>query len=470
MIAPSYQSKTYPLKMVTSNKFGRYKKISAEKTFNMFITDDWLVSFPGYEQVQTIVSAGEGRGLFNSVRAGSMFQVSNNEFNEISTALTVRPRGTLATDGGDISMAENLADEIAICDKKNLYIYNYNTGVFSTVALDFIPDYVDFQDGYFIAAVQGEPKWRLSALNNGLSWPAAPENVGEFESKADNVKAVIPIPGKQNQLLVMGGIITQAWTNVGASLFPYQLTTAFNIDYGCINPDTIAKGDNFVIWLGINDKSGPAILLSEGGPVVQISTDGINSELQRLTKPEDSYGVLFKQDGHIFYILTLVTDNVTYLYDITAKKFFFLTDKNMDHFIVKKLVYFNGKYYFISFTDGNLYELSSEITTYDGDEIPRVSVLAPFRLVDSSSFIADFASFTMEQGENADMERIDVSISKDGGVSFSNYHEIWGNEVGDRTNEVKVWEMGQANDLTFQFRFWSNGRVALTNGVLRIHT
>jgi hypothetical protein len=469
MTEQGFTPRTFPLKMTTSCKFGRYPKISAEKTFNMFISDGWLVSFAGYEKVAEIVTSGEGRGLINSSRANQMFEVSSNEFNSISAGLIVTRHGVLETDSGDVTMAENLADEIAICDRKNLYIYNYTTGAFQKVNLDFTPAYVSFQNGYFIAADANRPEWRLSGLNDGLTWTASPSNVGEFQSKADKVKATIPIPGKSNQLFVMGEIVTETWTDQGLRLFPYQKSIAFNIDYGCINQDTIAAGENFIIWLGVNEKSGLAILLSNGGPAIQISTDGINFELQRLTKPEDSYGILFKQDGHLFYILTFPTDNVSYMYDITTKQFFYLTDHEQNHFVAKKLVFFNGEYYFISFKDGDLYRLSSDLTTYDGEVIPRISVTSTFRLPASESFIADYLSFTMEQGENLDMERIDMSLSKDGGVTFGNTMGIWQMELGKRRNEIKVWEMGYANEITFQFRFWGNGRVVLTDGILGVY-
>jgi hypothetical protein len=469
MMDQGFTAKNYPLTMVTSCKFGRVPKISAEKTFNMFISDGWLVSFAGYKKVADIVDKGEGRGLFASTRANRMFEVSNNEFYDIDESLTVRKRGILETSSGDVTMAENLANEIVICDQKDLYIFNYSTNVFVKVSLDFTPAYVEFQNGYFIAPDADRAEWRLSALNNGLSWPAAAQNVGEFQTKADKVRATIPVPGKSNQLFVMGNIVTESWTDVGFILFPYQKSSAFNIDYGCLNQDTIAKGDNFVIWLGVNEKSGPVILISEGGAAIQISSDGINLEFQQLTKPSDSYGALVKQDGHIFYILTFPTDNKTYVYDITTKQFYFLTDENQDHFIAKKIVFFNEKYYFISFIDGNLYELSSDINTYDGALIPRIVVTPTFRLPASESFIADYLSFTMEQGENPDMERIDMSLSKDGGVSFGNIVGIWQMEQGKRANEIKVWEMGYANEITFQFRFWGNGRTILYNGILGVY-
>ena len=39
---------TIPLDLVGGNKFGRYKKVSVEQTFNMMVSDDALVDYAGY--------------------------------------------------------------------------------------------------------------------------------------------------------------------------------------------------------------------------------------------------------------------------------------------------------------------------------------------------------------------------------------------------------------------------------------
>ena len=44
-------TKQMPLNIVGSSVFGRYPKISIEKTYNMLISDNWMVNYPGYSKV-----------------------------------------------------------------------------------------------------------------------------------------------------------------------------------------------------------------------------------------------------------------------------------------------------------------------------------------------------------------------------------------------------------------------------------
>ena len=54
--------KEFPLNLSGSSTFGRYPKISIEKTYNMFESDGWLVCLGGYEKVLQLLPKGEGRG------------------------------------------------------------------------------------------------------------------------------------------------------------------------------------------------------------------------------------------------------------------------------------------------------------------------------------------------------------------------------------------------------------------------
>ena len=317
-----------PLNIVGSNKFGRYPKISSEKTYNMFISDEWMVPTPGHIKILDIDPLLEGRGIFTSIRGGFMLAVIgstvfaiDNEIEKIGRTIPVgditeniaRRVGGLDTFTGDVFIDENDAEQIAICDKKDIYIYDYKNNVFNKAPLDFRPGYVAFQDGYFIAPDLERPQWRLSEINNGLVWPAGASNVGSLQTKPDNARACVRVPGKGNQLFVMGEAVTEAWNDVGYKLFPYYRTNSFNIDYGCVNQSTIATSDQFVIWLARNEKSAPVIMVSAGGAPRQISTDGINFALSQLEDPEDSYGFLFKSDGHLFYQVRFVKYKITYL-------------------------------------------------------------------------------------------------------------------------------------------------------------
>lgn len=476
--------KIMPINIAGSSKFGRHSKISAEKTYNMFISDEWLVPTPGYIKIANIDPLAEGRGIFTSVRENIMVAVIGNgvwvitseikkfgreiPIGSIGERLAIKV-GEIETFTGDVFIDENENQEIGICDKKNIYMYNYGSATFQKATINFTPGYLTYQDTYFIAPDIDNPRWFLSGANDGLTWQILASTTGGFQTKPDNPKAVVRVPGKSNQVFVMGSTVTESWNDIGYKLFPYFRTNSFNIDYGCVNQATIAMSDKFVVWLGSNEHSSPTIMVSDGGPAQQISTDGINFALSQLTEPSDSYGFLFKSDGHLFYVLTFDTDNVSYLYDFNTDKFYFLTDEKMGNYIAKKVTFFNDDYYFISLIDGNIYRMSADITTYDDNIIPRIRVANTIRLPNGLPFIGQQLGFTLEQGENSSISRIDTSVSYDGGVTFGNSIAKELNSLGIRQNKFSEYDFGYMNEFTPQFRFWGEGRFVCTDGFMEIY-
>lgn len=491
-----------PLNIVGSSTFGRYPKISQAQTWNMIISDGFLVPSAGYKLKAELSVNGVGRGIFTSTRAKKMIAIIGNMAFVIDPQLNFSPIGTLETFSGDVFMDENDNNQIAICDKNKIYIYKYLTGEFITVVTDFTPGYIAFQDGYFIAPVigtnVGSGTWRLSALNDGTSWPFSASTVGTFQTKPDQPVACIRFPGRGNLLFVMGTNVTEIWNDIGNFPYPYQRNSSTNIDYGCINPATIAFGDSFVVWIGVNEKMGPVILYSTGGEAQQISTDGINFKLAHINNPSNSFGFLFKQDGHLLYQFTFndPADQLTFVYDFTTQKLFNFSNETMDAHIAKKVSFFNDTYYFVSTIDGNLYELSSVFTNYDYspnpaiqtivNEIPRIRICDTFRLPDTSPFITNNLSFILEEGEPnvlsenylqqqttnlqaIQSRRVDLSISIDGGETFGSAAPYFLNPPGKRRNRIQYWRLGYANEMTTQFRFWGFQRFVVGDGIMKVY-
>ncbi len=465
-----------PINIVGSTVFGRYPKISIEQTYNMIISDGWLVPYAGHKVVNEIMENGSGRGIYHSSKNDSLILVVNNGIYRVDNNLVASLVGSIDTYDGDVFIAENDANQIAISDKQNIYIYNYVTNTVDKAVttghdyLGFTPGYITFQDGYFISPDLSKSEWRLSTLNEGKTWPSSSNSVGKFQTKADIPVAAISSPGKGGNLLIMGSSVTELWNNTGASLFPYQRTSGFNIDYGCLSSNTIAAGDNFVVWLAVNERSGPVIMYTSGGDIQQISTDGINFKLSQLVNPASSYGFIFKQDGHLFYQLTFTdpADNFTLTYDFNTQKFFSLCDKNMNYHVAKRVASFDNTYYFVSFEDGNLYEMNSIYTQYGNDDIQRIRICQSIRGKDNSQFIATKVSLTMEQGNTDEPGIVDISLSRDGGTVFGHFLRMKLNKLGNRINRFVVWALGSANELVPQFRFYGSGRFVVTDGFMTI--
>lgn len=459
-----------PINIVGSTKFGIYPKISKEETWNMFVSDGWFLNFSGYKKVIDIISEGRGRGLFASSKFNHMIAVINSGVYLINDSITAELVENLDTFANDVYIDESSNGEIAICDLRNIYIYNQVNGDFYKPVLNFVPGYIAFQDSRFISIDRNNPEWRLSDRDEDgkVIFPDGTNFVGEFQTTADVLTAVVPVPGKSNSLFVVGENIIENWVDVGFQLFPYQKNNTFSIPYGAI-PNTIAKGNQIVAMVGLNNNSGISIMYTTGGDVEIISTDGINYQLEQLQNPNDSYGFLFMQNGHLFYVATFTTDNFSIAYDFTEKKFYNLSDENQNYFIAKNVVYFENTYYFLSFKDGNLYELNTNYGTYDGNEIPRIRIPETIRLPKNDRFVMNVFQMTIESGYSNETTAVDLSISKDGGQSFSNTIRKEIGKIPNRANMFRQWNLGSANEAILQFRFWGLDRFVINNGYMSVY-
>jgi len=541
MPAPNLQQsiQEVPLKMVGGNKFGRFDKISVEQTWNMIVSDDALMPYAGWAVAAVAGGSNEGRGIYVStvenfllaVIGNQVYRFTSDPFNPDGPLIPNSPAavGQLDTSTGDVFMAENNAKQILITDGIYAYIYDYLNDVFysskagSAFLLTFpftASGYCSFQDGRFIVAINGTQQWVLSAPNNGLTWSPAASSVGEIQSKPGFIQAALPMPGGGNNLLVFGSNVAESWQDVGAALFPYQRNSTFNIDYGCLNPSSIAELENFVVWLAANEQSGPVIMYTQGSGVKSISTDGINFKLSELTNPSNCEGFLFKQDGHLIYQITFPDDNLSYAYDFNTELFFTITDEELDYHPARQVVFFNNDYYFVSLNGGNVYRFGTQYTTASYEDevekiIPRIRITPPLRMPSQRYFIGKSVGFTIENGlqnnkttivitpghdgtdlttetpetlitEGGDIittefdegdsftyvnysSVVDLSISRDGGESFGSSSRLNMNETGKRKSRF-IWQrLGIVNDVTFQFRFSGYTRFTAFDGIAEVY-
>jgi hypothetical protein len=459
--------KKFPLEVVGGSKFARYTQMTAESTVNMFVTgkdinNPALVPYFGYKSILDLES-GEARGIFVSTRLGAMIVVMGRKVYRVSKFLTANEVGELDTASGDVNITDNINSQITIEDNNKIYVYDYANSSFSSPSVDFVPVFLDYQDTYTIAT-DNEGNWRLSESSDSTIWP--PLDLRQLQTKADTLRAAVVL---NRQLWIIGTVVSELWTDQGLQLFPYVRDNSVSIDYGAVSTSSIATGFKMLVWLGKNAKSQNVIVYTSGGPPVELSPGGLDYVLNAVCFPESSYGFLFQQDGHIFYQLTFNKDNLTVVYDFTSGEWHRATDEKRDFHIARDVVFFNGKTYFISFVDSKLYELSSDITTYDGEEIPRYRILPPIRFDDDAPFVLNDVTLQMEQGNNSGITKVGLSVAKNSGNSFGNVVEVEANSVGNRQGKMSWHGMGRAINCTMKFEFWSKGRFVITGGSMELY-
>ncbi len=520
-----------PVRIVGSSIFGRHSIISDERTYNLFISDEWLINFAGYAQAVEILPIEiEGRGLFHSVRGNFLLAVIGSNIYRIDPNLGFTFLFSITSATGEVFMDENLSSQIAIVDgSSTLYIYNYTTETIGVVVWDygasgtvFTPNYVTYQNTYFIFgngdSTTSGSQWFVYKSGFNPTTLADPLKLTwvqtlTLQTKPDFAKACIRIPSHGNNLLVLGSTVAEIWTNI-SGIQIYQRQSSINIDYGVASVSTIAASDDMIAWLGINEKSSPAIMVMAGGKADRLSTDGIDFLLSRVRRPDRSTAIFYRQDGHVFYILTFFDelDNFSIMYDFTTGKFFDITDWNFNYHPARQMAYFNNEVYFVSLNQGSLMRISTELTSISTDvqndyEIPRIRKCDTYRLPGSDRFIVNQFSFTVENGVEPDVDfqfecdgyilgevssqimyseddlpliveggscqiyrpRIDVTCSKNGGETYGNAVSYYMHGTGHYKNQPRFNQLGEANQFTIQMRFWGFGAVAIANGMIEVH-
>jgi len=524
-------SEQLPITVCGSSRFGVWPKINLEKTYNMYVSDEWLIGFPGYKKVALDGLPGEGRAIFRSVRGNFLIAVAGSGVYTINQSLTPTFIGTLDTSSGEVFIDENLSGQICLVDGLKAYIYNYVTGspVVPQSLVDgsvggspIIPGYVCFHGNFFLIASS------LSSINN-YQWYSFVRDTDStikwfstetISTKPDSAIAVRRIPGRSNNVIVFGRSVAEIQTLTGESdTRVYVRVSSYNIDNGCISVSTIAASEDTVAWLAVNESNSPVIMVTNGAETRQISTDGIDHLMESIRFPEESTAFFFRQNGHLFYQLTFFNpqDNLTISYDFTTNMFFHLSDQDLNYHIARDMVYFNNKSYLISLRDAAIYELGDYFNTYSystnrddvGEVIPRIRICNTLRKKDSSTFRCGMITFWIEQGVNNFFEsigcngtiiteitgdtivsesgqdlmvemgscggddlnrpRVDMAISKNGNESFSNFVERELNPMAHFKNQIRWHRIGQANELTVQLRFWNLDRVVVTDGVAEIY-
>lgn len=499
------ESSQVPVIVCGSSTFGRYPKISSERTYNLYLSDEWLVNFAGYQKILIISPSGQGRGIFNSIRGGFMLVVVNGTVYTISNLFGVTVIGTIATSAGEVFIDENLNQQICIVDGVNMYIYNYSLG-FPNLTLQSVPpaltpNYVAYHNTFFLVGngnttTSGSP-WYAFVMASPTTISTSASNTFTLQTKPDYPIAVVRLPGQASNVLVFGTAVCEVYTNVGG-LQNYRRNNTVNIDYGCISVSTIATSDKFVAWLAANQNNAPVIMVFSGQAYEPISSDGIDYVLSQISFPAQSTAMFRRFDGHLIYQLTFYNpaDNLTLFYDFTTEKFFDMTDNAENYHPARDYIYFEGDTYFISLNNGSIYKSNTNLTTYNESIgsvdptlnlfIPRTRVTNIVRLPDTSRFIANSLVLMIDQGNDPGFiglppvdndippipygPRVDLTISNDEGITWSNTVTRDLNPIGYRKNQLTWEKMGQSNSLTFKFRFWSMSSVIVNNAILDIYS
>jgi len=216
---------------------------------------------------------------------------------------------------GPVSMVDN-GSQVFIATNPDGYIYNINTTAFAKIGDPDFPGAVTvgYINGYFVFNEPNSQRVWVTELFDGSS--IEPLSFASAEASPDNVVSLIV---DHKEIWIFGNNSTEVWYDAGQPDYPLAPIQGAFLETGCLAPYSVTKMDNSVFWLGADARGFGMVYRARGYQPQRISTHAIEYAIQSYETVSDAIAYTYQQDGHMFYVLTFPTADVTWVYDAATQ-------------------------------------------------------------------------------------------------------------------------------------------------------
>jgi hypothetical protein len=410
-----------------------------------------LVSTPG---LGLKIAAGTGpiRALW-ATSIGGFIAVSGSEVYAISSSWVASKMGDLSPNSGLVEIADN-GTQALIVDGVYAYVLVLATGALSIVSntdqVLGVGARCTFLDGYFIIMNTNPGQFQISGLYDGTTWSAL--DFGTAEGSPDKLVAIRAV---NRQLWLFGSKTTEVYYDSGDT-FPFVRVDGAFMQYGCAAPFTVQPFAGSAAWL----TDAGMVVMTNGYMPRRISNHAIELEIRKSDMSQAS-AWSYQQDGHYFYCLNLDDSQKTLVYDIAAQSWHersrLENGQDLRH-RANTYAYAYGKHIVGDFQNGNIYEMSFDYKTDNGQPIARERT-SPHgysdgkRLFVSRLLIDCAVGVGLDGIQQGTDPQIMMRISRDGGMTWGN--ERWKSlgKIGSFKHRVWWDRLGSGRDLVTKVRY-----------------
>lgn len=423
-------------------------------------TSTALIGTPGLVQFAN-VGNGPIRGMHNM--RGVLFVVSGTDLFKVDTNGASTNLGTI---GGlkPVIMDDN-GTQVAIASEGNGFTATTAT-VTAIADADFTasPDSVTFMDSFFVWNF-GDTMQSSAALD-GTAYDAL--DIAKMDYDPDDGVRVFR---DHDQLIVFGTDSTEIWYNAGLPEFPFAPLPGTSMEAGLVAKDSVAKVDNSLLWLGRDERGGLTVWKLAGGRPVRVSTHAIEKLMEDATDIADARAFSYREEGHIFYVLTL-PQQFTVVWDAATGFWHERETFGSDSWRAQNYVSAFNKNLVGDSSSGQIFQLDLDLFTEAGTTIERIATTPPIQAsadyMRHSYLRIDFeAGVGLTTGQGSDPQCM-MSFSDDGGKTFSN--ELFSSigKIGEHEH-ITFWNgLGKARNRLYRVRVTDPVKVAIMGGFVRL--
>ena len=334
--------------------------------------ETWVNKRPGLdEQSRPPAGNAAGRGVYNW--RGDLYSFFGTTLYRNGTSV-----GTVDGTNGVYKFSSCLGATPKLQLGNGVLAYNYDTsgGLVQITDADFPAAFIkgwSYLDGTTYvgkanAAIQG------SGINAPTTWDALNTITAQIEPDQG------VFLGKQLVYTIMG----KQWTTevfydqANATGSPLGTVPGAKANWGCASADGQQDLNGVLVWPGAGKNASLQVLQMDNVKVQPVSTKPIERLLEGGSYAAGNVASWsMKWNGHFFYALTLIAENLTLAYDLVDQMWMQWTDTNGNYFPIVAATYDSGMRPILQHaTNGRLYYADDAYTTDDGDLI-TVDIYTP---------------------------------------------------------------------------------------------
>lgn len=226
--------------------------------------------------------------------------------------------GFLLTNNGQVCIRDNGPGGYAIIvDGQYGYTYNIATGVFAQITdPGFLgADRVAFIDGWLIFnKPNSQTFFTTGPTPYTITFPGA-----FFALKDSSSDNLVTLMEQSRELWLIGERTTEVWYDAGGANFAFSRIPGVAPQIGCAAKHSIARlGGTSLVWLAKSERGENIVVKTEQYSYSSISTRAVEAAIASYPLVSDAFAYTYEEDGHVFYMLTFPTADVTWCYDHTS--------------------------------------------------------------------------------------------------------------------------------------------------------
>jgi hypothetical protein len=366
--------------------------------------------------------------------------------------------GTLGTSTGPVWIRDNGAPRVvAFSDGAAIYSYNLNMGTWGAAGATGLC--AAFIDGWLAFNKPGSQKFFTSPLY----W----DGVTAFDStyfalkdaSSDNAVALIE---NSRELWLPGERTTEVWYDAGNQYFPFSRLQGVMLEVGCAAPGTVCKTGKGLMWLARSTRGENVVIRTQDYQYDNSPTPpALAYQLAQYDSVDDAIAYVYSDEGHEFYVLTLPTADVTWVYDLTTNLWhqrasFDPATGQFHRHRSNCCMNFKGAIYVGDYQNGTIWQMTRKAYTDGPDPLvalrrtPHVWDRGERNRLRNTWLQVEFKpGVGLNDGQGADPQ-IMMRMSNDGGQTWGNEHWTGIGRLGEFKNRAVFKRLGMARDRVYE--------------------